>query len=124
MSKKRLTAGLAMFATCLYIVIIMYVFMMVLRIQNMENFETAIGFEIVGFALLAYFILGNIGSNRIKTGYFVPLLMVTVIYTILLDTINIAFVAKISNVMFVLIHFVVLLVYCIVSIPMYILGKR
>ncbi len=124
MSKKGLTAGLAMFATCLYIVIIMYVFMMVLRIQNMENFETAIGFEIVGFALLAYFILGNIGSNRIKTGYFVPLLMVTVIYTILLDTINIAFVAKISNVMFVLIHFVVLLVYCIVSIPMYILGKR
>jgi hypothetical protein len=50
--------------------------------------------------------------------------MVTVIYTVLLDIVNIAFVARVGSAGFVLIHLILLFFYCLVSIPMYLMGRR
>lgn len=86
--------------------------------------EDKAAFEIIGFLVLAYFIFCNMFSNPIKVGYFVPLVMTTVIYTIVLDVINIACITSVSSVFFALIHLVVLFVYCLVSIPMYLMGRR
>ena len=86
--------------------------------------EDKAAFEIIGFLALAYFIFCNMFSNPIKVGYFVPLVMTTVIYTIVLDVINIACITSVSSVFFTLIHLVVLFVYCLVSIPMYLMGRR
>ena len=124
MQKKGLTVGLSTFAICFYIAIIMYVFFAILHIDTLVNFETGLAFEIIGFVLLTYFIIGNIVSKPIKTGFFVPLLMITIIYTVLLDIINIAFITSIPHVFFVLVHFVILFIYCVVSIPIYIMGRR
>lgn len=115
-----LSAGLLAF----YIAIIMYVFFAILHIETYENFESAMVFEIIGFLLLIYLVIGNLLSKRIKTGFFVPLVMVTVIYTLLLNVINIAFVIAIPHVFFVFLNFILLFVYCLISIPMYIMGKR
>lgn len=86
--------------------------------------EDKAAFEIIGFLALAYFIFCNMFSNPIKVGYFVPLVMTTVIYTIVLDVINIACITSVSSVFFTLIHLVILFVYCLVSIPMYLMGRR
>lgn len=86
--------------------------------------EDKAAFGIIGFLALAYFIFCNMFSNPVKVGYFVPLVMTTVIYTIVLDVINIACITSVSSVFFTLIHLVVLFVYCLVSIPMYLMGRR
>lgn len=89
-----------------------------------KSLEDKAAFGIIGFLALAYFIFCNMFSNPIKVGYFVPLVMTTVIYTIVLDVINIACITSVSSVFFTLIHLVVLFVYCLVSIPMYLMGRR
>ena len=99
-------------------------FFAVLHIDALANFISAMTFEIIGFCLLTYFVLGNILAKPIKTGYFVPLILVTVVYTIALDVINLACVATMSNVFFVLVNLVLLFIYCLVSIPMYTMGRR
>lgn len=118
--KKVLSSFLWVF----YIAIILYVFFAVLNINTLENFVSALIFEIIGFLALAYFILRNMFSNPVKVGYLVSLVMTTVVYTIILDFINIACITTIGNLYFLLIHLVLLFVYCLISIPMYIMGKR
>lgn len=118
--KKVLSCSLWVF----YVVIILYVFFGVLNINTLENFVLAMIFEIIGFLALAYFIFSNMFSNPIRVGYFVPLVMATVIYTIVLDVINITCITVMSSVFFMLIHLVVLFVYFLVSILMYLMGRR
>jgi hypothetical protein len=118
--KKILSSFLWLF----YVAIILYVFFAVLHLDTLENFISAMIFEMIGFIALAYLILRNIFLHPIKVGYFVPLLIVTLIYTIVLDIINIAFVTSTGNVIFVLINLVVLFVYFLISIPMYLMGRR
>lgn len=124
MGKKSLTAALTTFIIAFYVVIIMYVFFAVLHIDTLVNFISAMTFEIIGFCLLAYFVLGNILAKPIKTGYFVPLIIATIVYTIALDVVNLACVATMSNVFFVLVNLILLFIYCLVAIPMYIMGRR
>lgn len=124
MGKKGVTVALTTFIIAFYVAIIMYVFFAVLHIDALANFISAMTFEIIGFCLLTYFVLGNILAKPIKIGYFVPLILVTVVYTIALDVINLACVATMSNVFFVLVNLVLLFIYCLVSIPMYIMGRR
>ncbi|MDE6026206.1 MAG: hypothetical protein K2G45_12240 [Lachnospiraceae bacterium] len=124
MDKKGLTKILSIFIICFYIAIIMYIFFAVLNINALVNYESALVFEIIGFVLLAYFVLGNIFAKPIKTGYFVPLIMITVIYTIVLNVVNLICVTYMANVFFVLINLIVLFVYCLISIPMYIMGRK
>lgn len=118
---KKIFSG---FLLIFYIAIIFYVFFAVLNINTLINFVPALIFEMIGFLILAYFVLSNMFSNSIKVGFFIPLLVTTVVYTIVLDVINIACITSVGSVFFTLIHLVVLFVYCLVSIPMYLMGKR
>ena len=104
MQKKALTIGLSAFATIFYFVIILYIFFAILHIDTLKNFETALAFELIGFFLLLYFILGNIILKPIKTGFYIPLLITTVAYTVLLDGLNIAFIVTMPNAYFVLVN--------------------
>lgn len=98
-------------------------FFAVLHVDILANFLSALVFEIIGFILLAYFVLGNILSKSIKTGFFVPLIMVTVIYTIALNIINLVLITLMPTTFFILTNFILLFIFCIISIPMYIMGK-
>lgn len=122
--RKGLTCVLSGFLLAFYIGIIMYVFFEILHIETLANFESAMAFEIIGFLLLTYFVMDNLISKRIKVGLFVPLVMVTVIYTVILDVINIVCIITMPHVFFVLLNFVLLFIYCLISMPMYIMGKR
>ena len=124
MQKKGLATILSSFIICFYIAIIMYVFFSVLHIDTLANFEAAMVFEVIGFLLLVFFILGSILSKPIKSGFFVPLVMVTVFYTIVLDVINLALITIMPHVFFILTNLCVLFIYCLISIPMYIMGRK
>ena len=124
MGKKSLMVALTTFIIGFYVAIIMYVFFAILHIDTLANYVSAMTFEIIGFCLLAYFVLGNILAKPIKTGYFVPLIMATIVYTIALDVVNLACVTTMSNVFFILVNLILLFIYCLVAIPMYIMGRR
>lgn len=124
MGKKGLKIILSSFTICFYIAIIMYVFFAILRVDALANFETAMVFEIIGFVLLTYFVLGNIIFKPIKIGFFVPLMVVTVIYTIVLDVVNLALMVTMPHVLFLLTNFCLLFIYCLISTPMYIMGRK
>jgi len=122
--RKGVTTIISACFLAFYIGIIMYIFFAILHVETFANFISAMAFEIIGFVFLIYLVMGNLLSKRIKVGYFVPLIMVTVIYTVILDTINIAFIITMPHGGFLLLNFVLLFVYCLISIPMYIMGKR
>lgn len=124
MQKKALTIGLSAFSLGFYFLIVLYIFFAILHIDALKNFETALAFELVGFVLLLYFILGNIILKPIKIGFYIPILIATVLYTVFLDVVNIVLIASMPNVYFILIHLILLFIYCIISIPMYIMGRR
>ena len=124
MAKKGLTVTLVALLMAFYASIVLYAFFAVLHIEALANYGTSLTFEIIGFVLLVYFILGNIASRRITVGYFVPLIIVTVLYTIILNFINLSLVFSVSNVVFVLINLIVLFIYCLISVPMYFMGRK
>lgn len=124
MSKKGITVVLSAFVLSFYLAIVMYVFFTVLDADTLANFTSAMVFEIIGFVLLTYFVLGSIVARPIKIGYLVPLIVITVTYTIILDVINMVCVASMAHTYFILSNLVVLFVYSLISIPMYIVGRR
>jgi hypothetical protein len=124
MDKKSLTAILSAFIICFYMLIILYILFGVLPIYSIFNLLTALVFELIGFAILLYLILSNILAKRIKTGYFIPLIMATVIYTIVLDYINISLIKTLPNVWFILVNLILVFVYSVIAIPMYIMGRQ
>lgn len=123
MRGKALTKVLSMFLLLFYIAIIMYVLFPVQHIYMFANFEVAMAFEIIGFALLAIFIVGFI-FRPMKLGFAAPLVIATVVYTVILDVVNIFFIITMPHVMFVLVNFILLFIYCLISGPIYIMGRR
>lgn len=115
---------LSCFLWIFYVAIILYVFFAVLNINTLENCASAIIFECVGFIALAYCIFFNIVKNPRKVGYFVPLVMTTIIYSIILDVVNIVCITTMNSVCFTLLHMILLFAYCLVSIPVYLMGRR
>ena len=121
--RGMITAGLTIILA-LYMIIVMYVFFVILHVQIGRNFGTGIFFELVGFAFLIWLVYGKIISNSMKTGYLISLVLVTLLYTVTLDVLNFWAIFLIPSVFFVLIHLILLFVYGLVSIPMFIMGKK
>lgn len=115
---------LSVFVWAFYIVIILYVLFAVVKIDTLANFASAITFEVIGFAALAFFIFCNMFSDSMKVGYLVPMILVTVLYTVILDFVNIFLVVTTSSVFFILINLVLLFLYCLIIIPMYLMGRK
>lgn len=122
--KKGYTFALVGCLLAFYIGIIMYAFFEVLHIPEYTNFVSALVFEMIGFLILAYVILGNILSRRIKIGFWIPLIMITVVYSIILDVINMVYINAVKSSLFILLQLVLLFVYCLLSIPVYIMGRK
>lgn len=121
---KTLTFAMTTFLLLFYIAIIMYVFFFIIHIDGFQNFIAGMIFEMIGFFALTALLLGNIISGKIKTGYFVPMLIIAIVYNIFLDIFNIFGIMAVSSGFFILLHFVLLFLYCLLSIPMYLMGKR
>nr|WP_297864609.1 hypothetical protein [uncultured Acetatifactor sp.] len=107
-----------------YVGIIMFIYFPVLHINEADNFKAAMTFEVIGLLALFLLIIGNIVLPHVKTGYFVPLIMVTAAYTIIRNIITMVFVGFMPSVVFILLNLILLFLYCLLSIPMYMMGKK
>ncbi len=121
--KKHIVFWAEIFLLVFYMAVMLYIFFAVLHFHLLPNFATGMAFEILGFCFLAILLLGNTISKPIKNGYFIPLVITTAGYTILLNLLNVL-AAVFMPVVFFLLHFVLLFVFCLVFIPMYLLGKQ
>lgn len=125
MKDKR---GLALFTSfflfAFYVVIVMYVIISVLNLNTANNFVCGLVFEIIGFFILLTVITCNLFGKAIKTGYLIPIIMSTVVYTILLDALNFAGMLSLSNPIFTLLHLVLLFITLLIVMPMLVMGKR
>ena len=124
MEKRMMSIALYSMLLLFYAAIVMYVFFAIVHADKLANFQTGMIFEIIGFVLLAYFIIGGIAFSPIKVGFFPALLIITIVYTVILDAVNLVFITTITNPFFVLINLVLLFVYCMVAIPIYIMGRK
>ena len=124
MGKRGLTLISSILMLFFYVFILLYSFFVVLNIDAIENYEISIVFEGIGIIVLIYFICGNILNKPIKTGYFVPLLIITITYTIILDVLNLFLITSLPYVWFVFMNMILLFIYCLVSIPMYVMGRK
>lgn len=107
-----------------YIGILMFIYFPVLHIDEAENFKAAMTFEVIGLLILLLLVIGNIVLPHVKTGYFVPLIMVSAAYTLIRNIMTMAFVDFMPSVVFILLNLILLFLYCILSIPMYMMGKK
>jgi len=122
--KKSISFTLSAFLLLFYAVVILYSLFAIVQIHTLSNFPIGMLFEIIGLCILAVVILSAVSSRSIKLAYQVSLIIVTLLYTIILDAVNLALIAALDGALFGLLHLGLLFVYCLVSIPMYIVGKR
>lgn len=122
--KKETTAVLAGGILILYAGTVVHLFLSVLQGDTLTNFASAMVFEFISFLALVCVIIGNILSKRVKTGYFVPLVLVTVVYAVILDVVNAAYITLMSQAGFLFLNLIMLFLYCCMSLPMYVMGKR
>lgn len=121
MKKREITIALSAILFVFYVSTILYVSIGVMHVDMLVNYFSSIIYQVIGFVFLAYFIFCNIVSRSMKTGYLVPLIIATVLYTV---AVNVALVASIPHVFFVLINRGLLILYALVSIPMYVMGRK
>ena len=79
---------------------------------------------VTGLVILAFMFVWNFLFRTVKLGYYVPILVITFIYTILLDVLNLAGICVIAGSLFLLLHLVLLFVYCLIAAPMYVMGRK
>lgn len=119
--------ALSLIPVALYIVIIEYVLFAIVKITESDNFIAGFVFETVGIVFLVAVIMAALGLitgvGNIKIGFLVPIISITVLYTALLDLINILGTLTMSGTWFVLLHLLLLFVYLVITIPMLIAGK-
>lgn len=122
---KKIAVALTALILLFYFTIVSYVLFYVVDITGCENFVLGLVFEIIGMALLGFIILGNaMKSKKISLGYYIPIVVVTVIYTLILNVVNMIGIFVISNMFFFLIHMLILFVYLMIVVPMYIMGRQ
>ena len=120
MKKKGLTIILSVFAIAFYAAIFYAMF----PVWFLANFNSALMFELIGLVFLAFTVMEGVISKSVKVGYFVPRVMITITYVIILHILNIGLVIATPHVFFVLLNLVLLFVYCLLSIPMCIMGRK
>ena len=117
--KKSLTIILSVFAIAFYTAILAYIFYAMFPVWFLANFNSALMFELIGLVFLAFTVMEGVISKSVKVGYFVPRVMITITYVIILHML-----IATPHVFFVLLNLVLLFVYCLLSIPMCIMGRK
>lgn len=124
MKKKGLIIILSVFVIAFYAAILAYIFYAMFPVWFLVNFNSALMFELIGLVFLAFTVMEGVISKSVKVGYFVPRVMITITYVIILHILNIGLVIATPHVFFVLLNLVLLFVYCLLSIPMCIMGRK
>lgn len=115
----------AAFLFVFYTATIGYILFGMIRIYDSKNFYTGIFFQLVGTVLLFIAVmLKAIVRRGIDTPYHMAIVLCSVLYTVLLDCLNIFGSCSVPGAMFLLLHMLLLFVYLLIVVPMFITGKQ
>lgn len=115
---------IAVFLLVLYLVVVLYAFFGVIDYDRAANFWTGLSFAGLSFVLAAALILFNITTGSLKIGFFAPLVAATVIYGLVINAFNFLLMDALSHPLFLLVHLVLLFLYCLAALPLYYMGRR
>lgn len=104
MKKKGLIIILSVFVIAFYAAILAYIFYAMFPVWFLANFNSALMFELIGLVFLAFTVMEGVISKSVKVGYFVPRVMITITYVIILHMLNIGLVIATPHVFFVLLN--------------------
>lgn len=124
MKKETLSRFLFFIFVC-YIIIVGYIFLAFARIDIIGKLLMGIVFEALGAIFVFNFIVRSIAkSQSMKTGYLIPIVICTVLYTLSMNALNIWGSFHLTLAWFVLDHMIWAMIYVLIVIPMYIMGKQ
>ena len=107
-----------------YLAIMCVVMFGIIKIHNHDHFGITLTFEIIGLLLLAAVAVVNMIANPpVKTGFFAPLTLTTLFYTMILHIINVILVQFIPTIWGTLLNLILLFVYLTIAIFMVMAGR-
>lgn len=123
-AKKGITLCTTFFLFIFYVAIIFYAFLEAFNFSIYSNFFSGALFELVGLIILLVVISCSLFGAPIRTGYIIPIILCTITYTVLLDSLNFIGIPTISGKVFILLHLILLFSYLLIVMPMLVVGKR
>lgn len=115
---------------CSFIIVIMYFAIVIYSLFNVVNITSkdswlwTIVFEIIGAIIFIFYIIRVMDSKVIKFGYKVSLGLSVIAYNVIVAIQNI-FQIKYPNIaVFIMLQLITLFVFFIISMPMYIIGRK
>ncbi len=123
-NKRKMAFICAAFLLMFYFVIVSYVYLFMMTWTLMPNYIAGMIYEVIGFLIASYVVLKSVGMPQMKLPYLISILCVTIFYVVICNCINVFGMGTMVTVKFVFLHLVLLFLYCLISIPMYIMGKK
>ena len=102
--------------------IIAYVFVTVKHVDVLDNFIPAVVFECSAFLILVMSVTIAM-KRKIKLGFSVPLVLITLVFVIIINGLNITFIDQVEQTYFVIMNAILLILYFIIFFPIYIMGR-
>lgn len=124
MKKTILAFIFSLLLLSIYGFIIFYSLINICNINTTNVFSISIVFQCFGLLSIFFFLFINFSGNKIKTGFFVPLLGCTVIYNIILDVISFGITTETNVFSFVITNSILVFIYLLITAPMYIKGLK
>lgn len=115
---------------CSFIIVIMYFAIVIYSLFNVVNITSkdswlwTIVFEIIGAIIFIFYIIRVMDSKVIKFGYKVSLGLRVIAYNVIVVIQNIFQIRYPNIAVFIMLQLITLFVFFIISMPMYIIGKK
>ena len=101
---------------------IVYIFVAVKHVDLLDNFIPAVVFECSTLLILIMSVMIAM-KGGLKLGFSVPLVLITLVFVIFINGLNIAFIDEIEQTYFIIMNAAMLILYFIIFFPIYIMGR-
>ena len=124
MKKEKIIFGGGLFIIILYILILSQVYFTIYDRNMLMKIGLSMAFELINIIIILSVFAECVWRKSHKFAYAVSGIMVVLLYTVFQNVINLVSFIAISNNLLVLYNMILLFIYSLVSIPLYIMGRK
>lgn len=124
MKKGKIIFGGGLFIIILYILILVQAYITIYNSNMLMKFGLSITFELINIIIMLSVLTECVLQKTLKFAYAVSGIMVMLLYTVFQNVVNLVSFMEISNNWLILCNIILLFIYSLVSIPLYIMGRR
>lgn len=124
MKKGKIIFGGGLFIIILYILILVQAYITIYNSNMLMKFGLSITFELINIIIMLSVLTECVLHKTLKFAYAVSGIMVMLLYTVFQNVVNLVSFIEISNNWLILCNIILLFIYSLVSIPLYIMGRR